>query len=76
MNVIENEMVKAFVQRRREMKYLWIFFLFILLLITIFLSDFIGSVRIPLLNIIEIYGSQIPYLSHFVPHGYTAIQQQ
>ncbi len=76
MHVIGNEKLRDFVQRRREMKYAWVGFLFLLLIIVILLSDFIGSVRIPLLNILEIYGSQIPYLSHFVPHNYTSAQEQ
>jgi iron complex transport system permease protein len=76
MGVLENERVKAFVHRHREMKYVWIGFLFFLLILTIFLSDFIGSVRIPILSLLEIYGSQIPFISQFVPHGYTLAQEQ
>lgn len=74
--MIENSKILAFVHRHRTARYLWIIFLMILLAVTVVFSALVGSVHIPLSRIMEIYGSQIPFLSAYLPHSFTAVQYE
>lgn len=74
--MLENSKLTAFVHRHRSVRYLWIIFLVILLGITAIFSAFVGSVQIPLTKIIEIYGSQIPFISSYLPHTFTPVQYE
>ncbi len=66
--------LRKFIQGHDGIKYIMLLFLIILLAVSIIFSTFIGSVRIPFMKILQIYGSQIPFISRYVPENYSNTQ--
>ena len=74
--MIEYSKFRAFMQRHHSMRYVWISLLLIILVFAVVFSAFIGSVRISPIKILEIYGSQIPFISTYIPHNFTSVQYE
>ena len=65
---------RIYIQGHEGAKYLTMISLVILLFLSVIFSTFIGSVHISFTSVLQIYGSQIPFLSRFIPENYTATQ--
>ncbi len=65
---------RTYIQGHEGVKYLTMVFLVILLFLSVIFSTFIGSVHISFTSVLQIYGSQIPFFSRFIPENFTATQ--
>ncbi|MHB1471938.1 MAG: FecCD family ABC transporter permease, partial [Thermoplasmataceae archaeon] len=72
--MIKYRTFRTYIQGHEGAKYLTLIFLFLLLVLSIIFSSFIGSVHISFISVLQIYGSQIPLISRFLPENYTTTQ--
>ncbi len=49
---------------------------YLLLVLVMIFSTFVGPVRIPFLYVAQIYGTQIPFLGQFIPHNFAFTQYE